>query len=83
MLCDALLSQGYELNVPAGALYAFPKTPIEDDPAFIEVLLQQRILAVPGRGFGRPGYMRISFCVERQTIERSLPGFAAAIKAVR
>jgi aspartate aminotransferase len=83
LLCNALRDFGYELNVPGGALYAFPKTPDPDDAQFATVLLKHRILAVPGRGFGRPGYMRLAFCVDRQTIERALPGLQAAIKEVR
>jgi glycosyltransferase involved in cell wall biosynthesis len=45
--------------------------------------VRQGMLAVPGRGFGRPGYMRLSFALERRTIERGLPGLKAAIKEVR
>ena len=82
LLCDALVEYGYDLAVPGGALYAFPKTPIEDDVEFVDVLMKQKILAVPGRGFGRPGHIRISFCVERATIERALPGFRTAIESV-
>ena len=51
--------------------------------AFVDLLLKQRILVVPGRGFGAPGYMRIAFCVERKVIQRALPGFKAAIEAAR
>jgi aspartate aminotransferase len=46
------------------------------------VLLKHRILTVPGRGIGRPGHIRVSFCVERQTIERGLPAFQQAIEQV-
>ena len=81
-IAAGLREYGYELNIPAGALYAFPKTPIEDDAEFVNLLMKEKILAVPGRGFGRPGYMRISYCVDRQTIERALPGFKRAIEAV-
>ena len=83
LLCGALLDYGYELNVPQGALYAFPKTPLEDDAAFAEVLLKRHVLAVPGRGFGRPGYMRLAFCIDRGTIEAALPSLKAAIEDVR
>lgn len=83
LLCNALLEYGYELQLPGGALYAFPRTPIDDDVEFVNVLMKHRILVVPGRGFGRPGYVRVSFCVDRQTIERGLPGFKAAIEEVR
>lgn len=82
LLCDALRSFGYELVKPAGALYAFPKTPGGDDAAFVHRLLEHRILTVPGSGFGRPGHMRVSFCVDRRTIELALPGFERARQEV-
>ncbi len=83
LLCDALRKFGYDFITPAGALYVFPKTPGGDDVAFVERLLEQRVLVVPGRGFGRDGHMRISFCVDRATIERGLPGFERAIRTAR
>jgi aspartate aminotransferase len=83
LLCGALHELGYELTVPRGALYAFPKTPIPDDAAFVDLLVKHRVLAVPGRGFGRPGYMRLSYCIDRRTIERALPALKAAIDEVR
>ncbi len=83
LLCVALRESGYDLVMPAGALYVFPRTPIPDDVEFMEVLLRYRVLAVPGRGFGRPGHMRLSFCVDRATIERALPALEAAIAEVR
>ncbi len=83
LLCNALLEYGYELTMPGGTFYAFPKTPIEDDVEFVDVLMEHKILAVPGRGFGRPGHIRVSFCVDHETIERALPGFKAARQEVR
>ncbi len=83
LLCGALREFGYELTTPGGALYAFPKTPIPDDAQFVDLLVKHHVLAVPGRGFGRPGYMRLSYCVDRRTIERGLPGLKAAIDEVR
>lgn len=83
LLCNALLEYGYDLQVPRGALYTFPRTPIDDDVEFINLLIKHKILAVPGRGFGRPGHMRVAFCVDRETIQRALPGFKAAIEEVR
>ncbi len=81
-LVSGLQAHGYEITTPPGALYLFPKTPIPDDAAFVDQLLEQRILAVPGRGFGRAGHMRLSFCVAPETIEGALAGFGAAIKAI-
>ena len=72
---DALTSFGYQVVKPQGAFYIFPKAPIEDDVAFVKDLQSRRILTVPGRGFGKSGYFRIAYCVEKQMIEKSLPGF--------
>lgn len=41
--------------------------------------MKHRILAVPGSGFGRPGYFRIAYCVDKDTIQRALPAFALAL----
>ncbi len=68
LFCDILDKAGLEYFRPQGAFYLFPKTPIEDDVKFVNMLLKERLLAVPGSGFGRPGYMRLSFCVTRQEI---------------
>ncbi len=81
MLCDNLASMGYQFVRPQGAFYLFPKAPIEDDVAFVKALQDERVLTVPGSGFGTPGYFRISYCVEDETIERSLDGFRKVAKA--
>jgi len=78
-LCDGLVACGYECRKPEGAFYLFPKTPIEDDVAFVSALQEENILTVPGSGFFGPGHMRIAYCVDDRTIERSLPGFERVI----
>jgi len=70
-----LSEMGYSIVNPQGTFYMFPKSPIEDDLTFVRELQQLRVLTVPGRGFGSPGYFRISFCVEDRTLEGSLDGF--------
>jgi aspartate aminotransferase len=60
---------------PQGAFYLFPKAPIEDDVTFVKELQSKRILTVPGRGFGKPGYFRIAYAVDKKVIEGALPGF--------
>jgi aspartate aminotransferase len=81
-MAAALTSAGIEFYLPKGAFYFFPKAPGGDDQAFVNLLLEENILAVPGRGFGMPGYFRLAFCVDEKVIERSAPGFArAAAKA--
>jgi aspartate aminotransferase len=71
----ALKEFGYDVVKPQGAFYLFPKAPIEDDVAFVRELQSKRILTVPGRGFGKKGYFRIAYCVEKKMIEGALPGF--------
>ena len=72
---NALKAFGYQVVKPQGAFYLFPKAPIEDEVAFVRELQSKRILAVPGRGFGKPGYFRLAYCVDKKMIERALPGF--------
>lgn len=80
LFCQGLTEAGYSFVKPQGAFYLFPKTPIDDDVAFVSLLQKQRILAVPGSGFGRPGHIRLAFCVRKQEIEESFEGFAAAMR---
>ena len=80
LLCDGLSRSGYEVRKPQGAFYLFLKTPIPDDMEFTKILQNEGVLAVPGKGFGRSGYIRLSLTVSRDTVVRSLPFFARAIK---
>jgi aspartate aminotransferase len=72
---NALRSFGYQVVKPQGAFYLFPKAPVEDELAFVKELQAKRILTVPGRGFGKPGYFRIAYAVDIKVIEGALPGF--------
>ena len=74
LLCKGLAEAGYEFLTPPGTFYVFPKTPIEDDIAFVNALQEELILAVPGAGFGGPGHFRIAFCVDDETIVKAIPG---------
>jgi len=81
LLYGALTEYGYSLIKPQGAFYMFPRSPIEDDLAFVTDLQETfHILTVPGRGFGKGGYFRIAYCVSMDVIERSLSGFEKAAK---
>jgi len=80
ILCEGLAGFGYELQKPQGAFYVFPKTPIQDDVAFTRLLQEEGVLAVPGSGFGRAGYMRLSLTVPLDTVTRSLPAFGRALE---
>ena len=80
LLCRGLSEAGYEFNLPEGAFYLFPKSPISDDVKFINLLKEELILAVPGIGFGAAGYFRLSYAVPDLTIEKSLAGFKRALE---
>ena len=83
MMAKVLNDAGIEFNMPGGAFYFFPKSPVADEKVFIDALFARRILAVPGRGFGLPGYFRLAFCVSEETIANSAEGFKEAVAAVR
>lgn len=75
LLYDALNTYGYSCTKPKGAFYMFPQVPNLDDAAFCERAKQLDLLVVPGRDFGAAGHIRISYCVQTETIERALPLF--------
>lgn len=83
MFCKGLHEAGYEFDVPDGAFYLFPKSPIEDDIKFVSILQENNILAVPGKGFGGPGYFRLSYAVPDKTITGSFKGFKKAFDSVK
>ena len=78
VFCKVLDEAGFTYVRPKGAFYLFPQVPI-DDVEFCRLLQEQKILAVPGRGFGMPGYIRLAFCVDEQVIAGSLAGFKKAM----
>jgi aspartate aminotransferase len=83
LLYKNLTEMGYSTEKPTGAFYMFPKSPIEDDTAFVKELQKYNVLVVPGKGFGAPGYFRISYCVEDRVIEGSLQGFKTAAETFK
>jgi aspartate aminotransferase len=83
MFCDGLKDAGYEFNVPPGAFYLFPKSPIADDVKFVNALQEELILTVPGSGFAGPGYFRIAYCTDDESIQKSLAGFKKVMAKFR
>ncbi len=75
VLYNHLTNIGFQCIKPEGAFYLFPKCPIEDDIEFCNEAKKFNILAVPGSVFGCPGYFRLSYCIEREKIEKSLSSF--------
>ena len=83
LMAKVLSDAGVEFEMPKGAFYFFAKSPVEDDSVFVDALLKERILVVPGKGFGFGGYVRLSCSVDEKIIERSAAGFKRAMEAFR
>ena len=79
-LLAGLREAGYDVITPEGTFYIFPKTPEPDDVAFVTRALDDRVLVVPGSGFGRPGYFRISYAVDDNTIEGGIQALARVMR---
>ncbi len=82
-MASALDGAKIEYAMPKGAFYFFPKSPVADESRFVDALFAERVLAVPGSGFGCPGYVRLAFCVDAAVIEAAAPGIARAAALVR
>ena len=83
LMAEVLSAAGVEFAMPKGAFYFFPKAPGGDDLAFTDALLEERILVVPGRGFGGPGHVRLSCSVDEGIIARAADGFKRAVARLR
>ena len=83
MMCAVLDGAGINYFKPQGAFYFFPEAPGGDDVAFVDALLAENILAVPGSGFGMKGHFRLSFSVEDRVISGSVEGFKRAAARFR
>jgi aspartate aminotransferase len=78
-MAKVLDEAGIKYTMPAGTFYFFPKAPEGvSDVEFVDALAQERVLVVPGSGFGFPGYFRIALCVDEKFIDLSLDGFKRA-----
>ncbi len=76
LLYNALTEIGYEIVKPNGTFYMFPKAPIDDANLFCWTAAKELgLIIVPGDSFSCPGYVRISYCVPTETVERSIPLF--------
>ena len=54
--------------------------PEPDEAAFINHLKRHLILGVGGTGFGKPGWMRLAYCVDEKIIHASADAFRQAMK---
>lgn len=76
----ALSEMGYEVVKPEGTFYVMVRSPISDDLAFTNLLADANVFVLPGRMFELPGWFRLSLTASDDMVERSLEGFATALK---
>lgn len=75
ILYKGLTDIGYHCFKPDGAFYMFVQALEEDADAFCERAKEQDVLVVSANGFGCPGWVRVSYCVDKDMIKRSMPAF--------
>ncbi len=86
LLMAILDDAGIPYAAPEGAFYLFCRVPERkktsgaenDDAEFCDHLKKQRILAVPGSGFGKAGWIRLAYCTSEESISRSRDSFMTA-----
>jgi aspartate/methionine/tyrosine aminotransferase len=68
------LAEDYELIVPGGAFYAFPKVPRGDAEAFVRRAIEEhQLLIIPGNVFSRRDtHFRISYAASNSDIVRGI-----------
>lgn len=77
ILTEGLSALGYEYVEPDGAFYLWVRALEEDAQAFSDRAKEYELLIVPSDSFGVGGWVRLSYCIARDTIERSMPAFKA------
>ena len=81
ILTEGLSKLGYEYVEPDGAFYLWVKALEPDAQAFSDRAKQFELLLVPSDSFGVGGWVRLSYCIARDTIERSMPAFAQLMES--
>lgn len=79
ILYAALIEMGYTLPNPSGVFYMFIKSPNNDGKDLCERAKNYNMLLVPGDSFGMKEYVRLSFCVDTEKIEKSINIFRKLI----
>ena len=68
VLTEGLSALGYEFIEPQGAFYLWVKALEPDASAFFERAKALELLPVPSDSFGCPGWVRVGYCVSKETI---------------
>lgn len=81
LLYETLTDLGFTCVKPKGTFYIFPKALEADATAFCKKALNYDLVLVPGDGFGCPGYFRMTYCIDTEKVERSLPVLRKFVEA--
>ena len=81
LLTDGLSALGYEYVEPQGAFYLWVRALEDDAQAFSDRAKEHELLIVPSDSFGVGGWVRISYCIARETIVNSMPAFKALMES--
>ncbi len=74
-LTSGLLRLGYHYIEPQGAFYLWVKSLEPDAEAFFQRARDLELLPVPSNSFGCEGWVRLGYCVSRETIDGSMPAW--------
>ena len=67
------LRDRFDLVVPDGAFYAFPRVPWGTDAEFVQACVQANLLVIPGSIFSRRNtFFRISFAADDRVIDQGI-----------
>jgi len=77
---NALKEIGYQVHQPEGTFYMLPKSPVEDDVAFVDRLADHHVYCLAGNVAEMLGYFRISLTANDDMIDRSLPIFKSMLE---
>lgn len=81
LVVDGLKDQ-FEIVVPQGAFYLFPKVPWGDDQEFVARALEKSVIVVPGSACSRKKtHFRLSYAVTDEMLKRGIDALNATARA--
>ena len=75
LIYETMRDVGLTCQKPDGTFYIFPKAPITDATEFAMTALKYNLVLVPSDSFGRPGYVRLAYCVGEEKVARAMQAF--------
>ena len=82
LFAKGLQEIGLDCVKPGGSFFMFPKCPVANDRDFCRQLAQKGLLTVPGSGFGKPGYFRVSLTQDLPQLKLALDILGQFVKSL-